>query len=196
MSHWRWRRSPAADLADSDYRADFDLYVQAITIRITAQFHFLVGRRDRSFRSVRSKIQPRFGWPAGILAAGVVSLWLRGPSCNVQLQTAIGRAKLSSLHRLKTAQRLAPMLKENIESVQGSIVAMPEVASSAGPQPLKTSVPSDLPKSPVVARRSGDHMLLFSFLTLEAVLAGIWIATRMTALDRPGRVMAEPPEPQ
>lgn len=168
-----------------DYRRFYFQDVQSLTIRKTAALHFvwagfivlvalLVGWATGDVR-----------WPLGLLAAGALFLWLRGPSCDVRLQTGVSSERLRSLHRLKTAQRVVPLLRERIEAVQGRVVSVPDdyAASSVGAPP-PPPLPSPDQMTHGLAPRRNDHAWFFGFLAIEAAVVVAWLFTGVRGLEQ------------
>jgi hypothetical protein len=118
---------------------------------------------------------------ATVLGGGLF-LWLRGPSCRVTLQTAVTSERLASLHRLKTAQRVLPAIRDQIESVQGRVISVPEEYATEAP-PLPPPFPSGSVVNALGPRKK-DHLYLFAFLAVKAVLVTFWLALPMPGLEQ------------
>jgi hypothetical protein len=156
-----------------EYQRFYFQDVQSIVLRKTAPIHYVWAAVIVLVALLAARISGDARWPLGILAAGVLFLWLRGPSCNVRLRTAVTSERLHSLHRLKTAERVLPIVREQVEGVQGRVVSVPEnYASNVAPAP--PPLPQD-PGSTLLAPRRRDHVYLFAFIALEAVLIGVWL---------------------
>lgn len=166
---------------NEDYQRFYFQDVQSILVRKTAMFHFVWAAILVVLAMLAASVTRDIRWPLGILASGGVFLWVRGPSCEVRLHTGVTAERLRSLHRLKTAERVIPILREQIESVQGRLVSAPEdyAAHMASTPPPLTIAASTQALRP----RGKDHVFFFSFLALEAALVGASVAAPSHALN-------------
>jgi hypothetical protein len=156
--------------------------VQSVVVRNTAPFHYVWAGIFIVLALLAARISGDARWPIGILAVGGIFLWLRGPSCEARLRTAVTSERLRSLHRLKTAERVVSLLRERIEGAQGRVVSVPEdYAADTIPKP------PPLPSGAIeqsLAPRQRDHLYLFSFLLFEGFLLGIWLQTPYRTLEQ------------
>jgi hypothetical protein len=165
-----------------EYQRFYYQDVQAITIAKTTPFHYgwavvflLLGLAPRNLY-----------WFIGSLVAGGIYLSARGPGAKVRLQTAVGIETLRSLHRLKTAQRVVLMMREQIELAQGAVIEIPEAEPVEWPVAAAPAVkisPPPLPNVSPGAKRF-DHITLFGFLLFEAGLVGLLLVTRAAWVER------------
>jgi len=78
------------------------------------------------------------GWIfTGLFALGLFINTLRGPTCACHIQTAVQTTKLSSLGRVRRAQKFLAQLKPIIAGVQGTVTATADVAA----QPMEAHAP-------------------------------------------------------
>lgn len=106
----------------------FDLaLVQAIQLRQTLRaplVNAICGGLAAFYGWMMSRMQDPVAW---FLAASFLAFWLTllalnlagGPTCRVELQTALGPHELPTLHRLRTARHALSAIIRRIEQVQG-----------------------------------------------------------------------------
>jgi hypothetical protein len=139
---------------------------------------------------------------AGMAALMFAENWLRGPICDCRLQTAAQVELLPSLSRLPTALKAWSRLRIRIEAVQGKLT--PEFfQSQTSPQtqadsrssggvvgPPASIAPGATQAGEGLGRSSGTaHAVLFTFLTLDAVLSAVDINMNHIALTLAGLVV-------
>jgi hypothetical protein len=119
--------------------------------------------------------------------------WLRGPTCNTYIQTAIQTEALHSLNRLKTAQKVMDRLKPLIEGAQGAlrpedITAETSTRKPAAPLRPRYQHGSALPATALKHESGTVHKLLYSVLLSDGVLTTIdlfnnhWIFSALGSL--------------
>jgi hypothetical protein len=160
-----------------EYRRFYFPDVQAIVIRRTMPFHYGWAAFLFAVTLVTGRIF-NSGLPAiGILAVSALFLWLRGPACACHLHTAVRPERLPSLHRLKTARRVAEILRIHIERRQGMVESLSEYPTIPSPPPLPGS--ARLPSLQAARRASiKPHSALYGLLFTEAVTVALLMYMR------------------
>jgi hypothetical protein len=156
-----------------EYQRFYFQDVQEIFVRKTALLHYSWTAILILSALLAARLSGDALWPIGIFAAGGLFLWLRGPSCEVRLRTAVTTERLRSLHRLKTAQRVLPILREHIESVQGRVVSVPD-DHAEGPAPKPPPLPFNAGAQASGVRRQ-DLQYLSSYDAGEGVPLSAWL---------------------
>ncbi len=172
-----------------DYRRFYFNDIQAITLRSTA--------RGRNWDMALGLLALGFalaGVPAGVVGRGIfwsvaglfflcfLINWLRGPTCECNLQTAVQREQLPSLDRLRVARKALPRLRSLVEQAQGGLTGDEVVARLRaaalegmtsgmaaplpGRQPMREAVPEPSSYS------GWSHMAMF-YLLLATGLIGV-----------------------
>jgi hypothetical protein len=127
---------------------------------------------------------------AGLLALILLINFLKGPTCETYLMTAVQTEKLQALHRIKIAQPVMNQLKSLIEQRQGRI--NPETVILQSARPTGTRTPQGLPNGNLQIRRQPKHekgkahLLLFVLLIFEGLMAAAGFHTRHVALTLMG----------
>ena len=105
-------------IQESRGRRDWNLILGLIAGLIGALFGLilLVSGMDRAGWILVSVLETP-------LLLALLSNSLRGPTCRVQIQTAVQSAELPSLRRLKNAERMIATVRPLIESAQGRVTA-------------------------------------------------------------------------
>ncbi len=168
--------------------------VQAITVRRT-----LVGR-------VNNVVILSFAGLSGIAASstsgGFAAFWVivalifglfaiintwQGPTCITELKTAVQVEKLSSLNRVRTAEKTLSLLRPHIEAAQGTL-SVEEIQFHAGSIPpvyrssgTGTEV-SNLGSKPLKSCSGRVHQILFALLILDGCTTLLQIVVHPTAL--------------
>ncbi len=142
-------------------------------------------------------------FPGILAAAGALMLaraWLRGPTCECHLQTAVQKEILPSLNRLRTALKAFSALQARIETVQGKL--SPEFFQTASPDRSAGFVsppPQRIFEAPVHASLSSTqaqlllphssgavHAVLFSLLLFDAAVQAADLAWNHVVLTVAG----------
>jgi hypothetical protein len=112
---------------------------------------------------------------AGLLALILLINFLKGPTCETYLMTAVQTEKMHSLHRIKITQPVMNQLRSLIEQRQGRI--NPETLNHQSVQPTGRHTPQKLPNgNKQFHRKPKDekgrvHLLLFALLIFEGLIA-------------------------
>jgi hypothetical protein len=120
---------------------------------------------------------------AGMFGVVLFINWLRGPTCVCHLQTAVQTKKLTSLHRLKTAQKAINLLRPFIEHAQGKLT--PEVLKEEALKeaPSKPELPGASRAEYIPRHEPGNfHNLLFFFLLFAGLITVIDIMVNHVAI--------------
>jgi hypothetical protein len=165
-----------------EYQRFYFQDVQSVVLRKSAPMHYAWTVSFVVLALLTARVSGNALWPFGILFIGAFFLWLRGPSCEVQLRTAVTSERLLSLHRLKTAQRVLPMMRDQIEGVQGRVVSAPEDYAADAVRKPPPLVGGFAPHS--LSPRKRDHLYLFAYLAVEALLLGVWLARPARGLEQ------------
>lgn len=117
----------------------------------------------------------------GMTAAGLTFIlllinWLRGPTCETRIMTAVQTENLLPLYRLKNALKVMNDLRPVIEQHQGSL--QPEILTkgpvrSARQPPRRTGAPVKAAR----AEKGEAHLILFALLIFDGLLIclNFWI---------------------
>ena len=137
----------------------------------------------------------RMGLGACAVLVGLVIFiqWLRGPTCECRLRTAVQIVTLPSLCRLRPTLRALTRLRVRIEAVQGPL--QPELFDSAMtssqtlsslPWPRSETSKDDAPSSqatePLVHASGIAHAALFGMLLLDAGLSALDLSVNSVIL--------------
>jgi hypothetical protein len=137
------------------------------------------------------------GCLAGLAAVVVAITWLRGPTCECRLQTAVQTEVLGSLSRVRTASKALKRLQARVESVQGKLgpeFFPPETAGgseTSDSSRVLESLPGAVQLRPQQKERlrhssGASHAVLFSLLLLDAAASATDIAINHLALTLAG----------
>ena len=123
------------------------------------------------------------GWSIfwGIVVAVMLIIlainWLRGPTCESHLMTAVQTEKLLSLGRLKNALKVMNRLGPLIEQVQGRVtpesqdqIPIRKVARNSVSIPGQSVTPA---KSAIKHEKGHAHLILFGLLLVDGMLAAL-----------------------
>ncbi|MGD9045705.1 MAG: hypothetical protein PVG06_18480 [Desulfobacterales bacterium] len=113
---------------------------------------------------------------AGVLLLIWIIHFLRGPTCETFLLTAVQTEKLHSLHRLKTTQPVMNRLRTLIEKRQGRINPETFAQPSAHPTTLQTRRTTAGANERILKARKSEkgrvHLALFALLLADGVFIG------------------------
>jgi hypothetical protein len=141
---------------------------------------------------------------AGLAALMLAVTWLRGPTCECRLQTAVQTEVLPSLNLVRAASKALKRLLTRVEAVQGKLgpefflletTAGTDTSDLFHSSPAQESVPGAVQPGPqqgerLVRHSSGtSHAVLFSLLLLDAATTAIDIAVNHLALTLAGVVI-------
>jgi hypothetical protein len=117
---------------------------------------------------------------AGIFGIFLLINWLRGPTCNCHIITAVQQEQLPSLSRLKTAKKVIRILKPFIQKAQGEFkveeaqATIPSATTRRASNPLYLNSPVEtIP--PVKHYHGRMHEIVFLLLLVNALLTGIFL---------------------
>ncbi len=135
-------------------------------------------------------------WPvvyaiiAGMLALILLINFLKGPTCETYLMTAVQTEKLHSLHRIKTTQAVMNRLRSLIEQRQGRInpETIHQHSVRTGIQhPSQTLLYGDKQIHRKLKHEKGRaHLLLFAFMIFEGLIGAAGFLFNHVALTLTG----------
>ena len=135
-------------------------------------------------------------WPvvyaiiAGMLALILLINFLKGPTCETYLMTAVQTEKLHSLHRIKTTQAVMNRLRSLIEQRQGQInpETIHQHSVRTGIQhPSQTLLYGDKQIHRKLKHEKGRaHLLLFAFMIFEGLIGAAGFLFNHVALTLTG----------
>lgn len=131
------------------------------------------------------------GWESGFMIFGGIMIgfffvlllihMLRGPTCSVQIRTAVQTEKLLSLDRLPVALKAIRKLRTQIESLQGTIPVeqLSRIPNASAPmfQPV-----AQVESGPLTNESGSVHAATFMLLLFDAALSFITIFYRNKGL--------------
>jgi hypothetical protein len=161
-----------------EYRRFYFPDVQAMIIRRTMPFHYGWAAALFAAALLTARLSRSPVWTGAVVAASAAFLWLRGPACVCHLHTAVQTERLPSLHRIKTAERVTAILREQIEQRQGALADVPDDLQQ--PLPWALPAPPPLPPSGAEAEDASlaPHLTLFAVILASSLLAGAAMFTQ------------------
>jgi hypothetical protein len=124
---------------------------------------------------------------AGVLAFILLINFLKGPTCETYLMTAVQTEKLHALHRIKITQAVMNQLRSLIEQRQGRI--NPETFGHRTVRAGGNDAPQKLPNGNRQTQRKPKHekgrvhLLVFALLILEGLIAAAGFLSSHVALN-------------
>jgi hypothetical protein len=159
-----------------EYRRFYFPDVQGLIIRRTMPFHYGWAMVLFGLTLIVGRVTSDATAVIVVLAVSGLFLWLRGPACVCHMYTAVRAELLPSLHRLKTAERVAGILRLHIEASQGALHSIPDQPAA----PPQLPGPPPLPAVSATNMREASHLphtMLFSLILVFSILAGVALVT-------------------
>lgn len=107
----------------------------------------------------------------GLMCVLLLINFLRGPTCDTKLLTAVQTEKLHSLRRLKTACRVMDRLQACIQPVQGTL--KPEDLNKIPLRPIDRHAPNRPGTISTGSATGRVHLILFGLLLFEGMLSAM-----------------------
>jgi hypothetical protein len=162
-----------------EYKRFYYRDIQALIIRRTGH-HLIVNLIGLALTLICFMMAWYFGEPAayGWVLMGAVFLFflilslIRGPSCDVRLQTAVQTEKVESIRRLGTARRFMKKIRPLLEKTQGNRLSMDWAAydralNMAGKTPTTMHSTG---QPPCRHERGLSHQVLFSLIIISGFM--------------------------